>query len=72
MPCGRRLELGASGYWIELVGRPGRVTYKGYDPEGDCIIGGQNLAAMKVLLQEQAQFRAEFAPPPPEGRRYAR
>lgn len=64
MPCGTRLELEATGYWIELVGKKGMQTYRGYDPEGDAIITGADLPGMKARLEEQAAYREEFAPPP--------
>ena len=65
MLCGTRLELGATGYWIELVGKKGEPPYRGYDPEGDCIATGFNLPKMKAGLEEQASYRAEFKPSKP-------
>lgn len=63
MPCGTRLELGASGYWINLLGKPGKPAYVGYDPEGDVIASGPDLKGMKGYLEQQADYREEFAPP---------
>lgn len=57
MPCATRLELGDTGYWIELVGKPRQHTYQAYDPEGDVISKGGNLKKMKELLEEQARNR---------------
>lgn len=62
MPCGTRLELGSTGFWIELVGKQGRAPFYGYDPEGDVIIKGPALDDMKAQLEKQAKFREEFAP----------
>ena len=62
MPCGTRLELGDTGYWIELAGKKGKNPYRGYGPEGDCITNGHNLPQMKALLEEQAAMRKEFEP----------
>lgn len=62
MPCGTRLELGDTGYWIELVGKKGEQPYRGYDPEGDCITTGFHLPKMKAALEEQAAYRDEFKP----------
>ena len=60
MPCGTRLELQDTGYWIELVGKKGKQPFAGYDPEGDCITRGYNLKEMKQALEEQASYRREF------------
>lgn len=65
MLCGTRLELGATGYWIELVGKKGQQSFKAYDPEGDCIGEGQSLPKIKKALEEQASYRAEFKPSKP-------
>lgn len=65
MLCGTRLELGATGYWIELVGKKGRQSFKAYDPEGDCIGTGQSLPEIKKALEKQASYRTEFKPSKP-------
>ena len=62
MLCGTRLELGDTGFWIELVGKKGRQAYYGYDPEGDAVISGPDLQGMKSALEKQAKYRTEFAP----------
>lgn len=62
MLCGTRLELGATGYWIELVGKKGRQSFKAYDPEGDCIGTSQDLQLLKGALEQQASYRDEFKP----------
>ena len=65
MLCGTRLELGATGYWIELVGKKGQQSFKAYDPEGDFIGEGQSLPKLKKALEQQASYRAEFKPSKP-------
>lgn len=60
MPCGTRLELGATGYWIELVGKKGKHPFRAWDPEGDCIGEGNSLPGIKKALERQAAYRAEF------------
>lgn len=61
-PCGKRLELGATGYWIQLVGRQGKLSYAAFDPEGDCLARGEDLKTMKQGVEQFASFRSEFTP----------
>ncbi len=58
---GGRLELGATGFWIEFHPERGALsTYHAFTPEGERVIWGANLADMKHSLERMAAWRAEF------------
>lgn len=63
MPCGKRLELGATGFYITLNPDQPEKVYQGFTPEHLRIVTGADLAGMKRYLEGQAKERAEFEPP---------
>lgn len=57
---GDRLELGCTGFIIQLDRRADRMHFYMHDPEGRLMCAGADLAGMKKLAEQQAGFRAEF------------
>lgn len=62
MPCGTRIELIQSGYWIELHPSRKDGEFRGFTPEGVLMVTGGNLEGMKQFLEKKAAERAEFKP----------
>lgn len=69
MPCGTRMELGATGFYIRLAPDKEGAAYHGHTPEHFCCVRGNDLAAMKTYLEGEARERAEFEPQPVAWRR---
>ena len=69
MPCGTRMELGATGYYILLAPDKDGSAYQGFTPEHFRQVRGNDLAAMKTYLEGEARERAEFEPQPVAWRR---
>lgn len=62
MPCGKRLELSDTGYYITLNPEdPGKV-YQGFTPEHLRLATGSDLAGLKRHIEGEARERAEFEP----------
>lgn len=62
MPCGKRMELSDTGFYITLnPDEPSRI-YQGFTPEHLRIVTGADLAGMKKYLEGEARERAEFEP----------
>lgn len=59
MPGGR-LELGDTGYFIELCRDPDSPPYRGYSPEGHDFGSAHSLALVKSFIEIKAKERAEF------------
>lgn len=60
---GCRLELGASGYWIQLDPARGEgCLFTLVNPEGERLMWGPNLQYLKSFAEGQAASRAEFYP----------
>lgn len=57
---GKRLELGASGYYIELRPQSNKAPYHGYSPEGYCFGTSHSLSVLKDFLEDKAHEREEF------------
>ena len=55
-----RLELADTGFYVTLVPNDKEGQYHGYTPEGHFVARGYLLAAMKKLLEQLADERAEF------------
>jgi hypothetical protein len=63
-PCGQRLELGTTGFYIQLdTGNKAVGVYRGYTPEGSEVGSANYLPTVKKFVEELAAHRAEFAPP---------
>lgn len=69
MPCGKRMELGATGFYIVLAPDKDGAAYQGFTPEHFRQTRGNDLAAMKRFLEGEARERAEFEPQPVTWRR---
>lgn len=69
---GNRLELSDTGFFIDLVTRPGGFTHLLYSPEGALCAHGMNLTPLKQYAEQLARERAEFAPPAPVPHTFAR
>jgi hypothetical protein len=63
---GERLELGSTGFYIELVANDQEPPYRGYSPEGYQYGRSRELSAMKDYLEARARERAEFDAPKAE------
>lgn len=57
---GRRLELGDTGWHIQLVSDPKLLPYLAVDPDGRQFYRGYELQPLKALLERHARDRAEF------------
>lgn len=62
MPCGTRLELAGTGFYIALEPQNKMQPYTSYSPEGVEIACASGLAILKALSEIRADERAEFAP----------
>lgn len=67
LPGNRVLELGLSGYSIELLALPGVCTYRLLDPEGDTVICHGSLPVLKAYAEHLAACREEFVYRPNRG-----
>lgn len=62
MPCGTRLELSDTGFYIILDTSNPEMTYTGCTPEGAWRVRGNDLFHVKKFLEGEAAERAEFTP----------
>lgn len=62
MPCGTRLELGDTGFWIFFRQGYGETPYSAFDPEGRQLLNGFSLTEIKFCLERMARERDEFKP----------
>ena len=62
MPCGTRIELSDSGFYIVLETKDAKYPYHAFSPEGDLFARGNDLRGLKRLAEERAKDRAEFQP----------
>lgn len=60
---GGRIELGGTGFYIELIANDEDTPYGGFSPEGYLYGRSQELQVMKSYLEKRAVERAEFEPP---------
>lgn len=59
---GERIELGTSGFYIELEDNEDDPPYCGYSPEGFLYGKSRELHVMKAYIEDRAIERTEFAP----------
>lgn len=57
---GNRLELGSTGFVIELRSQPNEQPYLLIDPEGRNVARSQELAPLKGYGEQRARERDEF------------
>ena len=63
MVCGRRIELGDSGFYITLdPSAVPQLAYSLFNPEDQIIAFGHNLQGLKSMGEQMARDRAEFKP----------
>lgn len=60
---GGRIELGCTGFQIQLVTDARQDPYTAFDPEGRRMATGFHLDALKRFAEQHAAWRAEFALP---------
>jgi len=59
--AGNRIELGSTGFVIQLLTTPGAATFNLYDPEGRLQATSQLLDPLKRWAEKLASWRDEFS-----------
>jgi hypothetical protein len=62
---GQRLELGSTGFCIQLITNPILMPYLLTDPDGRIYARSGELQSLKAYAEQMARDRAEFDAPPP-------